>query len=139
VTRHRDVLSIWRTVLALGLAPCLVVSSAAAPEHIHEADAHHARAVVHRHLEPHHHDGLEGPHDHDRAEFSQEEGRVVWLDQVGIQAAIYRLAVAQVVAPVYFAARPEPGSWIVASILDGAPPHGPPRQYTSLRAPPSFG
>jgi hypothetical protein len=27
-------------------------------------------------------------------------------------------------------------SWVVASILDGSPPHGPPRPYTQFRAPP---
>ncbi len=119
--------SLWRTTVALALAPGLVVSSVVAPAHVHEADAHHSHAVVHRHFEP---------HDHDGAEIAGGEGHVVWLDDVGVQQATYQLAVAQAVVPAPFDALPEPNSWIAISSIDTAPPHGPPRSSTSLRAPP---
>ena len=131
--------SLWRTAVVLAVAPWLVVSAGVAPAHLHEADAHHSEAVVHRHFEPHHHDGIEISHGHDEAEVSQSEERVIWLDDVGVQQSTYQFVTAQAMVAALFATLPEPESWIIASTLDEAPPHGPPRQYTSLRAPPSFG
>jgi hypothetical protein len=117
---------IWRTGLGLLLAPWLVLSSVVAPEHVHEADADHS-AVAHRHF---------APHDHDGSEFDHDEGRVLWLDDVALQQAIYQFAVTLGVGPANVGALPNPTSWIVVSTLDGAPPHGPPRSASSLRGPP---
>jgi len=119
--------SIWRTAVALVLSPWVALSSIAAPEHVHEADSHHATAVAHRHF---------APHDHDASEVSHDEGRVLWLDDVAVQQAMYEFAVTLAVLTVGSDAIPDPISWVVRSTLDAAPPHGPPRATTSLRAPP---
>ena len=111
----------------LALTPWLVLSSVVAPEHVHEADAHHSNAVAHRHF---------APHDHDDSEFSHGEGRVLWLDDVALQQSTCRFAVTPGVLPPAFEALSNPASWIVVSTLDGAPPHGPPRAIASLRGPP---
>ena len=119
----------WRTALVLALAPWLVLLSVTPPEHVHEADDHHPSAVTHRHF---------ASHDHDGAEISQDEGRVLWLDDLALPQAGYQFAVALGVVPVGFDACTNPTSWIAVSTLDGAPPHGPPRAATSLRGPPSL-
>ena len=111
----------------LALAPWLVLSSVAAPEHVHEADDHHPNAVTHRHF---------AAHDHDGAEVSHDEGRVLWLDDLALQPAAYQFVVALGVLPAGFDALPNPTSWVAVSTLDGPPPHGPPRAATSLRGPP---
>ena len=119
--------SLWRTTVALALGPWLVLSAAGAPEHVHEADAHHSYAVAHRHFSQHHHEGGAIAHD---------EERLIWLDALGVQQPTYQLPVAHAIVPEYFDARPAPRSWIVAFTLGAALPHGPPRSATSPRAPP---
>jgi hypothetical protein len=121
---------LWRALAAVALVPWLVLASTMPPEHMHEADAGHSHSVTHRHFEAHDQDGTEIEH---------SEGRVVWLDSdLALEHATYRLAVAHVIAPTHFQTVPDLKGWIVESILDASPPHGPPRPYTSLRAPPSF-
>ena len=117
----------WRTALVLALAPWLVLLSIVGPEHVHEMDEHHHNAVTHRHF---------APHDHDGTGISHDEGRVLWLNDVALQQSAYQFAATLGVRPVGFDALPHPASWIVASTLDGAPSHGPPRDVTSLRGPP---
>src|SRR6266576_129230 len=122
VTHNHGVMhSLSRTAVTLALAPWLVLSAGVAPEHIHEADAHHSEAVVHRHFEPHHHDAIEISHRHKGAEFSQCEERVIWLDDVGVQQSTYHLVTAQAVVAPHFATLPEPKGWVIASTLDAAP------------------
>ena len=113
----------------LVLAPWLVLSSVVAPEHVHQADAHHSNPIAHRHF---------APHDHDGSEVSHGEGRVLWLADLAVQQGTYQFAVTLGVVPTCYDALPNPTSWIVASTLDTAPPHGPPRTATSLRGPPSL-
>ena len=122
--------AIWRRVLVLAVAPWLVLSSVVAPEHVHEADADHAGAVAHRHVAPH-------DHDDDGSEVSDDEGRVLWLDEVALQQATYQFTVTLGVVPLISDPLPGPTRWIVRSTLDGAPPHGPPRATPSSRGPPS--
>lgn len=124
---HHVMHSLRQTGVALALAPWLVLSSAVPPEHVHEADARHSHAVAHRHF---------APHDQDGAEISDGEGRVVWLDDVGVQQAAFEIRVAQTVVAMDSGKLPEPESWVVISTLDAAPPHGPPRRCASLRGPP---
>src|SRR4051794_17156447 len=50
---HLVVRSIGHLALILALAPWMVCSVAVPPEHVHEADAHHAHSVTHRHIESH--------------------------------------------------------------------------------------
>ena len=54
----------------------------------------------------------------------------------GLQHAVYHLDVDDIVVLSNVAIVPSLTSWMLASILDTAPPHGPPRPYTALRAPP---
>src|ERR1700676_2593160 len=93
-THNHDVVrSLPRTVLALALAPCLVFSSVAPPEHIHEADADHPHAVIHRHF---------APHDHEGTEISHNDGRAIWLDDAALQIATHEFAVSQVIPAANF-------------------------------------
>jgi len=120
----------WRTALALALAPWLVLAATMPPEHRHEADEHHAQSVTHRHFEA---------HDHDGAEIDHGEAPIVWLDDsLSVAHAPYQLTVPDAIVPAHCQPSPDLNGWIVASILDASPPHGPPRRYASLRAPPSF-
>jgi hypothetical protein len=123
-----DMPSAWRTIAGLVLIPWFAVSGVVPPEHVHEPDAHHPSAVAHRHFEA---------HDHDGAEVSHGEGRVVWFDSVAVEHARYQVAVATSGLPAAFDAVPMMGSMILILTLDAAPPHGPPRSSTSLRAPPA--
>jgi len=78
--------SSWRAAVALVAVPCLVFSSVAPPAHVHEADAHHPHSIVHRHFESHN-------HDHDGAEISHNDGRVIWLDDAALQIATCEFAI----------------------------------------------
>ncbi len=119
-----------RTVVALTLAPWLVLASTMPPEHLHEADEHHSHAVTHRHF---------GAHGHDATEIERGEGRVVWLDSgLALAHAPSQLIVPDAIVPAHFQTLPDVNGWIVESILDARPSHGPPRPSTSPRAPPSL-
>jgi hypothetical protein len=120
--------SVWRRVLGLALVPWLVVSGVIPPEHVHEPDADHPSAIAHRHFEA---------HDHDGTELSQGEGRVLWFDSFALEHARFEVSVATAVLAATFDAVPITASTMVVSTLDAAPPHGPPRSTTSLRAPPA--
>ena len=119
---------VWRQILGLALVPWLAVSGLVPPEHVHEADADHPQAVAHRHF---------APHDHDGAELSHDEGRVLWFDSVAVEHARFPTTVAIALLPATFEAVPVTAPTMAVLTLDGAPPHGPPRSTTSLRAPPS--
>lgn len=125
---HQVVRSIGHLALVLALAPWMVSSAAVAPEHVHEADAHHAHSVTHRHIEA---------HDQDQTEIESGDGHILWLTgNVAVQYAAYHLAVGHFAVSAVFPLAPTFTTWMLASTLDGSPPHGPPRPYTPLRAPP---
>lgn len=120
--------SAGRLALVLALVPCMVCLTAIAPEHVHEADAHHSHSLTHRHFEA---------HDHGDTEIEPGEGRIIWLDSdFGLHHAVYHLDVDDIVVLATVGIVPSLTSWMLASILDTAPPHGPPRPDTALRAPP---
>src|SRR5438552_1712094 len=120
-----------RAIAAGVLVPFLALTSALAPEHLHE-DADHSHAFVHRHFEPHH---LES-HDHSGAEIDHDGKQVVWLVTAVIQQAAFHFD-PPVATPVEdVEAIPSDTSWTATTIDDAAPPHGPPRCSSSLRAPP---
>src|SRR5438132_11349133 len=98
--------SSWRAAIALLAVPCLVFSSVAPPEHVHEADADHPHSVVHRHFAPHDHDGTEISHD----------GRAIWLDDAALQIATHEFAVRQAVPTANFELLPEPPRWLARSL-----------------------
>jgi hypothetical protein len=112
----------------------LIFGSGMAPLHAHESDVPHSPAVVHSHFEPHHQ-----PAHHDDSEPEIEHGeRIVWLDVAVVHALPFQLdAPAAELAPV---ADPVMCSrcWSATAFDDAAPPHGPPREIVSLRAPPAF-
>ena len=120
--------SIGRVALVVALANWLVSSVTIGPEHVHEADAHHAHSVTHHHLEA---------HDDEQAEIEQGEGHVLWLStDVALRCATYDVTPGYATVPAALLFAPSFAEWKVATTLDGAPPHGPPRLDTPLRAPP---
>ena len=121
---------VWRSVTAFAIAACLTAPSALAPEHVHEADATHPQALVHRHLAAHDH--------HDDSEISHDDDHVVWLEDVSLRPATYTVAPDLATVSVYATAFRDLTSWIATASYDTAPPHGPPRAALALRGPPSF-
>ena len=118
-----------RAFVALALAPWLVCASVMPREHVHETDEHHSHSVTHRHFEA---------HDHDGAEIEHGDARIVWLDDgLALVHVPYQLSAPDANVPAHVDAYPDLTSWVAQSILDASPAHGPPRQYTSPRAPPS--
>jgi hypothetical protein len=118
-----------RSAIVCVLAPCVVLSPVVLPEHLHEADPEHPHVVVHRHFES---------HDHDGAEISEREGRVVWLTAAAIQPATGQLTAPPAVRPSGFNSVPPTGRAVATTLDEAAPPHGPPRSGLSLRGPPSL-
>jgi hypothetical protein len=67
----------------------------------------------------------------------QGEGHVLWLSpDVALQYTAYHVTPGHATVPTAFLLAPSCAEWKVATTLDGAPPHGPPRLDTPLRAPP---
>src|SRR5262245_37077415 len=117
----------WSSPIVLGFALCVAGAPLVPPVHIHEADARHDHATVHRHVEAHQ------PHG---AELTDDDGRIVWLDDVGIQPAAFAVALPTASQSIAFEFLPDI-SWSKATSLDdAAPPHGPPRCALALRGPP---
>ena len=121
-----------RFLVSLVLAPLVALSPTLAPEHLHESDGDHPRAVAHRHFQPHH----LAPHEHDGAEVDHGDGRIVWLDDVGAYQPAYQLPIPDAAFSDRFELVPAVAEWIATSVNEGAPPHGPPRHSQSLRGPP---
>src|SRR5262245_22130012 len=120
-----------RVGLVTVLAANIAAGSAFAPEHMHGRDEHHATAAVHRHLTPHH--ATTGA---DHARIDDDDGHVIWLTGAWLHAPQYHgPEVASV--PATWSTRVFPQTaWSTMVLDDAAPPHGPPRQLRSPRAPP---
>ena len=116
-------------VVSLSLVPCLAFSASLPQEHRHDADAHHPHATVHQHF---------ASHDHDGAEFSDDEGQVTWLDRVAAHRAPLPFFVPGPPVVAYLEDLVVPSRWVAVEAVDTAPPHGPPRRSHSLRGPPAF-
>jgi hypothetical protein len=139
--------TLGRILTASALAPWLVVSSALAPEHVHEAgSADHHPSVAHRHFSPHEHPLAEASHharadashlDHDGAEVEDPDEQVVWLDQVAVAEAAHSFPVTLFVVSTHVDVAPEPLVRVAVAADEATLPHGPPRSSASLRAPPS--
>src|SRR5258708_39082042 len=126
-----------RAAALLLVVPFLTLSSALAPQHIHEpGPGHdHDHAVAHSHFGPHdvgvhHADGTEIEHD------DFDHGHVVWLDSPILHESAYPPARCLPAIPV--SARPVPAElrWSVTSFDAAAPVHGPPKRAHLLRGPP---
>lgn len=106
--------------LALLIAPML------APEHVHETDAHHHDAIVHRHI---------AMHDHDGATIGDHDGAVVWLTEIGALAkAAESAAPVTQISPFTLAPPTARGDVRHQNTPEAA--HGPPRTALVPRAPP---
>ena len=126
--------SFGRAVASLVLAPCIALSAIVAPAHLHEADDDHTHAAVHRHLQPH----SGAAHDDDHAQLADDDGHVVWLDEVALRESGFQIeAPALPPAPRFELVR-DLAAWASPPDYDSAPPHGPPRTDLSLRAPPAL-
>ena len=124
--------SLWRATVGLILVPYVALSSTFVPEHVHEADADHPHSTVHRHLEPHH----AGGHDHGHAQLADDDGHVVWLDNVAVDRATFDFPAPHDVSRSSLGPVPLTSGWAAILNSDTAPAHGPPRASPSLRAPP---
>ena len=120
---------------ALPLAVSFLISgSGLAPLHAHESDTPHSHGVVHSHFEPHH----QVIHHHDPELEADHGEHIVWLDMAVVHALPFQLD-----APGAVLTRvPDPVTcwpcWSAIVFDEGAPPHGPPRDVASLRAPPAL-
>jgi hypothetical protein len=129
---HRVFGRLCRAIVALSLAPALVLAAAQPQDHVHEADLDHSQSVVHHHAEVHQlaSDG------HDEADIDHNEKRTVWLSNVSLHRAPYHLAVSWTVADHAFTIDPRSATWVAAVSYNASPPHGPPGPCRSPRAPP---
>jgi hypothetical protein len=119
--------------------PLLVVSfpifgSGMASLHAHESDIPHSHGVVHSHFEPH-----QPLLPHDDRELELDHGdHILWLDMAVVHALPFQLdapvAVLRLVPDPVTCSR----CWSTIVFDEGAPPHGPPRETASLRAPPAL-
>ena len=133
--RYRVPPSFSRTVVSLILAPCVAFSAILAPEHVHEAEHDHPHSTVHRHTQAH---GIETHHhDHDDAKLNDDDGHVVWLDNVTLQQAPFQFAAPVAPPEARFELVSLVAGWHAKPDYSVAPLHGPPRSSLSLRAPPS--
>ncbi|HXT33118.1 MAG TPA: hypothetical protein VN716_27630 [Vicinamibacterales bacterium] len=115
------------------MASSFVAGTLLPDEHLHESDAAHPSATVHRHLalEEHHSD------DPDEARLDHADARVVWLTAAWLhQSAVHIDQPAGEPSAVFL--RPTAATRRLKRRADDvAPTHGPPRAPRSLRAPPA--
>lgn len=128
----RPVMENRRVPLVFALAAAIVLAPVLVPEHTHDGDA--ARATTHRHFA--FHDAPSAGHARERFDHPDQD-HVTWLATVGIETATHEapLRVAIVAAAPALAHRT--GTRPALPLDDVAPPHGPPRSTTQLRAPPA--
>ena len=124
-------MSVVRFVFVAVLAANVADGSAFAPEHMHERDEHHATATVHRHVTPHHATTTSG-----HARIDDDDDHVIWLTAVWLHAAQFHGPVVASAPTSWFTRVAPETTWSTLVLDDAAPPHGPPRQPRSLRAPP---
>ena len=123
-----------RRGLIVLLAAAIAVGPGLAPEHVHERDEDHPQATVHRHLTPHH---SEASRRGATMDDNDDDEHVIWLSAAWLQTPAYHVP-ELVTALVPTAIAPDSNAdWTSLVFDDGAPPHGPPRQPHSPRAPPS--
>jgi hypothetical protein len=122
---------LWRPIVALVLVPWVIAAAVMPPEHLHQADADHPQALIHRHAEAH-----ESAPTHDGAEVSHGEDHVLWLSGATVAQTTYHFTVAWSVVGETVGPFRDTASWFATISCDGSPPHGPPRPSRSPRAPP---
>src|SRR5262245_57869305 len=122
-----------RAIAGVLLAPFLALTLSLAPEHLHPRDAEHPHAFIHSHPEPHD----VAAHDHDGAEVEHAQEHVVWLTSAVLPQTTYHFDPPAAVLTVGVEPEAIQLSCSATTFDEAAPPHGPPRDPTSLRGPPS--
>ena len=127
-----------RALVALALAPCLVLGPVMPQEHVHEIHEAHANAFAHRHAGFHQHTEVHAPDgdDHDDLAVSADDESPVWIAAVGLNPRAFHLSRDCEPADSVFTAPSNEQSATRGPDIDGSPPHGPPRPSFSLRGPP---
>ena len=122
-----------RAVAGLVVGPFVALACAFAPPPALAHEADHSALLIHSHYQPHE----STPHP-DAPEVERGSERVVWLENAIIHANPYQLEppLAVVVGGVELGEASV--EWSVAASHESAPAHGPPRQASSLRGPPSI-
>ena len=118
------------------VAPFLTLSSALAPQHIHEpGPGHdHDHAVAHSHFSLH---DVDADHSSD-LEIEHDLEHVVWLDSAILHESPYQADAVPPAVPVSCALVGSELRWSVTPFDDAAPVHGPPKRLELLRGPPAF-
>jgi hypothetical protein len=117
-------------IVGLSLIPGLAFSAVLPPEHRHSADAHHPHATVHQHF---------AAHDDDDVDLSADgHGHVTWFDGVVAHPTSSPSFAPTLLAVAHLDDWCVPSRWVAVEAIETAPPHGPPRQSFSLRAPPAL-
>jgi hypothetical protein len=122
---------VGRLVLVAALAANVAAGSAFAPEHMHERDERHPTATVHSHVTAHHATTTSS-----HARIDDDDDHVVWLTAAWLPAAQFHGPVVASAPTSWFTRVAPETTWSTLVLDEAAPPHGPPRQPRSLRAPP---
>ena len=128
---------VFRTV-ARGTVPLLAVSflvfgSGIAPQHAHESGVPHSPPTVHSHFEPHH---QLAHHDDHTLELDHGD-QIVWLDVPVVHGLPFQFHAPVAVLTTLPELVVSPRHWSPIVFDEAAPPHGPPRDAASPRAPPA--
>ncbi len=125
-----------RALVALALAPCLVLGPVMPPEHVHNADGRHAHAVAHSHVDFHQRADDHSRSGHEAPELAADDERLVWVASTALNQGAFHLAPNWVVVGEPLARIPSAAESSRQPDIDSSPPHGPPRRSFSLRGPP---
>ena len=127
-----------RALVALALAPCLVLVPVMPQQHVHDADEAHAHAVAHSHVDFHQHADGHRPSaaDHAAPEVSADDERAVWVTSTSLNQRAFQLSPTWALLDESFAGTLKAPSTTRQPDIDSSPPHGPPRPSFSLRGPP---
>ena len=117
------------------VAPFLTFASALAPQHVHEPGPGHDHAVAHSHFAPHD----SHLHESDAAEIEHDDvEHVVWLDSAILHQSIHEATHVPPTLPVCDESVAPATMWSIVQCVDTPPAHGPPKQSTFFRGPPSL-
>ena len=93
-TLNPGVRALRRALVALALAPCLVLVPVMPQQHVHDADEAHTHAVAHSHVEFHQHaDGHRpSPADHDAPEISADDEPAIWITSTSLNQRAFQFS-----------------------------------------------
>ena len=130
--------ALLRAVIALALAPCLVLGPVMPQEHVHDADESHPHVVAHSHVSFHQHEDAHhaATVDHDRPEMGTDDDRVVWVNGASLTPRAFHFVADWAAVEARSTAATSVAAATRQPDIDSSPPHGPPRPSFSLRGPP---